>query len=239
MLLALLLAVLLACAPAVQAPPDPAFVPVASPAGPAWAWAEDPALQVAVADDDAGEWTRGLYVRYGDTLVATRSARPWLGSEGWMPLVLALPDVEEPLVDASDELVLAMTGSSEHGCEADDLAVRVSPRRTGAGVSVTLEVEGIFYFAFPGDASVEVEHADGALVLPPRTLDDGESVEVEDVSGLSLGGLTPAPIRVDLRPALPWFQVADDGDFLEGDMDHSCEIAGADFRPRATVEMEL
>ena len=75
---------------------------------------------LADTDDLSDEWTRGLYFLAGDFVYAAWSDPSYTpGIPRWMPpfVVSAQPGVD-PLVDATDSLVLQVKGSGEHGKHA-------------------------------------------------------------------------------------------------------------------------
>lgn len=219
--LVFVLVLLGACAPASEEPPGPAWAPVDDPAGPAWGLAEDPAWVVAVADDTAGTYTRGVYVRHDDAVLATWTTRAWLDDEGWVPLVLALPRTDGTALGRvdGDTLVLALDGSDEHGCPAHDLEARVTVGPDG----VSLALAGIPYLALPRAGTLTVADTDGRWTGDADDLGVDESEVFAGVTALGADALQPDGPLLTAEEPLPWLQIEGHDGFLEVDFDHGCE----------------
>ncbi|MFT4978968.1 MAG: hypothetical protein ACI8S6_004878 [Myxococcota bacterium] len=199
---------------------------VAHRAGRAWRWhgadeGEDE-IEVVVVEG-AEQWTDGFYIRRGEALLATWSSREWAEEAGWVPLLLVGFD-EEPFT-VGDTIVFQGRGSSEHGCDGVTwLFITFSLDEEGT-LGVEVAAEGMPYFALP---------AEGALVAA-----DGVAVEGVDLATLEasivLDGVRSAelalpwgPLRIEAEEAIPWMQLQPHEDFVELDLDHSCEIDGVE-----------
>lgn len=212
---------------------SPAWLPVDDPIGPAWERDGTP-WRVAVADDEAGAYTRGVYLRRGDHLLAAWTERAWLGDEGWVPLLLALPRAgeEEPGSVDGEALVLALDGSEEHGCPAHALEVRV----TIEDDAPVLDVHGVPYLALPAEGALEVDHAEGRWTAEASTLSEPHAFSgATTLAADALG----AGALLTVEVALPWLQLEPWGGFVEVDFDHGCEADPPMRAPRLRLTPEL
>lgn len=212
---------------AAPAPPDSGWLSVDHAEGEAWEWAPDPSLRVIlVHPPEPGterDWTPGLYVEWGEELVGFETTRAWREDTGLVPLLVASPRSEgtEAHVDG-DALVLGLNGSEEHGCPADALEVRISPRTGAPASGVLVEVSGVAYFLLPPEP-LWLECGGEWTELSFEELEELGSIEVGDWS--RLGQHSEAVGEVYLWPVgeVPWFQLQHHEGLVEVDLDHSCE----------------
>jgi hypothetical protein len=217
----------------------------AHPAGPSWVWNQDPALRVVLADDSGPDpWGRGLYFIYGSKVHGALVSNYYVldGSCGtrWAPQILVTPRGSNPLISASGDLVLAVTGSGEHGCAAagyDQATATISAQAAGGGVDITAEIDGVAYFAFPPTGTVDVQHTGGPSSHSAWDLIANGGASVASYDGLGVtqvvsSGSALGTITLDVSTALPKFHlqggaVCPNGSppsgFIELDGDHSCE----------------
>jgi hypothetical protein len=238
----------------VTPPVTPGWSPSPHPGGPSWVWNQDPALRVVLADDNAeAPWGRGLYFVYDGQVHGSLVGNHPTCDTRWVPQILVTPRGGDPLISAADELVLAVTGSGEHGCDAlgyHQATATISAQATSAGIDITAAIDGTAYFAFPPMGTIQVQHSGGssesteASLLAdgtvPQKLYEGAGVTSASSSGSALGTIT-----LDVNPALPWLQLVGgtrctDGSpsgFIEVDVDHSCEPGF--MRPTFTLSTHI
>lgn len=186
---------------------------------PTWSWG-DGHVQLSVADTDTDARTRGVWIEVDGEPLASP-----LPSGHLAPLLIATSraDATPPLRWAEgDRLVLALAGSTEHGCPADGLEVAVDVDPTDGGL--TLLVSGVPYLlldavpVFVGQAGAPTR-----AVLPA----DGEDWTTD--RAVRAGGRSGGrPVAVGFRAPPPWLQLQRHGPALELDLDHSCEEPGFD-----------
>lgn len=238
----------------VTPPVTAGWSPSTHPAGPSWVWNEDPALQVVLADDAAPTpWGRGLYFIYDGVVHGMLLSNHYTCEPRWSPLILVTPRGSNPLISATDELVLAVTGSEMNGCGGlhyDEATAIVSAQATSTGIDITTVLDGTAYFALPPTGTVEVEHAGGSSSHTASSLvANGQSSEQtyvgQAVTGVSSSGSALGTITLGVTPALPWFQVeggalcgSPPSGFVEVDVDHSCEVPGF-ARPTFTLSTHI
>lgn len=203
---------LLPAEPAEQAAPGW----IVDPADPdrSWTWGAE-TLRVYVADTEQGDRTRGLWIEVDGVPISTM-----LPTGQRAPLIIAgtRADGTRPLhrIDG-DRLVLALSGSTEHGCPADtlELALDIDPERR----RLTVLLAGVPYVLL--DAEPILITQDGrtrAAVLPGR----GESWTSDRVRSVS-GRVGGRPVGIAFRSPPPWLQLQRHGPALELDLDHGCE----------------
>jgi hypothetical protein len=180
----------------------------------AWRWGAGE-IRVSVADTDIGDRTRGLWIEIDDVPVAAR-----LPSGQSVPLVIAgtRTDGTPPLLRIDgDRLVLALAGSTEHGCPRDALAlaVDVDPERG----RLHLLVAGVPYILLDAEpVLIAGEGGARAAVLPGP----GQSWTSDRVR-TAWGRVGGRPVGLAFRASPPWLQLQRHGPALEMDLDHGCE----------------
>lgn len=244
----------------VTPPVTPGWSPSSHPAGPSWVWNQDPALRVVLAGDDGpAPWGRGLYFIYDGQVHGSLASNYYTISgtceTRWAPLVLVKPRGSDPLISATGDLVLAVTGSGENGCAAlgyDQATATISAQATSTGVDITAVIDGTAYFAFPPAGTVQVQHAGGPSSHTASSLvangPTSEALYVDQaVTGASSSGSALGTITLGVSPALPWFQLqggpvcpggSPPSGFIEVDVDHSCEEPGF-TRPMLTLSTHI
>lgn len=223
-------------------------------AGPSWVWNQDPALRVVLVDDFApAPWGRGLYFIYDEQVHGMLMSNHYSCEPRWSPLILVTPRGSDPLISATDALVLAVSASESHDCDRlgyHEATAIVSAQATSTGIDITTEVDGTAYFAFPPDGTVEVEHMNGTTSHSAPDLVAGEDTlgtyENLAVTGATSSGSALGTITLSVSPSLPWFQIqggarcssASPSGFVEVDDDHSCLVEGFD-RPTFTLHTHI
>lgn len=240
----------------VTPPVTAGWSPATHPAGPSWVWNQDLALQVVLADDAApAPWGRGLYFIYDGQVHGSLVSNHYTCEPRWSPLILVTPRGSDPLISATDDLVLAVTGSAAHDCEDLEYhlaTAAVSAQATSTGIDITTVLDGTAYFSFPPTGTVQVQHAGGTSSHTASSLVlDGQMSEhtYEDlaVTGAISSGSELGTITLSVTPDLPWFQVqggplcangSPPSGFIEVDMDHSCLEPGF-ARPTFTLSTHI
>jgi hypothetical protein len=233
----------------------------AHPAGPSWVWNQDPALRVVLADDSAPDpWGRGVYFIYGSKVHAVQTSNYYVIADSscgsrWAPQILVAPRGSDPLISASDDLVLAVLGSDQHGCDGlgyHEATVTITAQPAGGGIDITAVLDGVGYFAFPPTGTVEVQHTGGPSSHAAADLVADGTASVENYDGLGVtqvvsSGSALGTITLDISAALPKFHLqggavcpggSPPSGFIELDGDHSCEVSGFP-RPTFTLSTHI
>jgi hypothetical protein len=239
----------------VTPPVTPGWSPSPHPGGLSWVWNQDPALRVVLADDNAGApWGRGLHFLYDDQIHGTSVGNYPTCDERWASLIPVTPRGSDPLISDADELVLAVTGSDLNGCGPrgyHQATATILAQATSTGIDITAVIDGVVYFTFPPEGTVQVQHAGGpsshtASSLVANGPLSEATYEDQAVTGASSSGSALGTITLDISPPLPWFQIqgapvctsAAPSGFIEVDFDHSCEEP--DFaRPTFTLNTHI
>jgi len=196
---------------------DPAlegWVPDPGRPGSAWTWGGG-RVRLSVEARDGEERTRGVWIE--------RDGRPLasaLPSGQRVPLLVATPRSDgSPIARAvqGDRLVLALDGSTEHGCPVDALDVAVDVDPTDG--TVTVLVAGVPYVILDANPVIVVEAPHEVQAVLPDPGGDWISDRVVRLMGTSGG----RPVRVGFAEPPPWLQLQRHGPALEVDLDHSCE----------------
>lgn len=196
-----------------------AFVEVEDPRGRRFVYNADPSLGVLLVGDDVSDLTRGLYPIFDGQLVGTWSEREWADTPGLIAPVITAPAGHEPVVETEGELVLSVLGSDEHGCPADPLEVVVRPTADGA---LTFAMRGMPYLGLPM-ATYIIEDGTGTYEVDTRNWTEGHDAVATDMEALHAQTTELGEISLLAETPIPWFQLQAHSDFIEGDLDHSCE----------------
>jgi hypothetical protein len=231
--------------------------------GYAWYWREDETVKVVLADtnDENDEWTRGLYFIIDETVHATWLETSYRDVAIWMPPLILTPrsDGTSPELGAEDDLVLAVEGSGENGCDAlgyHEVTLTISAQRIevadGSNLHrMDLEIGGVFYTLLPSTGEHEIDgytlitpdgtagEAGPHTVLPAtiETTGAGELFTLVNEATARNDGL--AYVEMTFASPIGWFQVqASQYGYVEWDIDHSCEDTSL-VRPQVSMTMWL
>jgi len=196
---------------------DPApdgWLPDPDRPGTAWSWAGG-RVRLSVEARDGEDRTRGVWIeRDGRPLASS------LPSGQRVPLLVATPRSDGAPIARSvqgDRLVLALNGSTEHGCPADALDVAVDVDPTDG--TVTVLAAGVPYVLLDANPVIVVEAPHEVQAVLPDPGSDWVSDRVVRLMGTSGG----RPVRVGFAEPPPWLQLQRHGPAVEVDLDHSCE----------------
>lgn len=223
-----LLTTLGACAPA--APPfDTGGLERVSlqPSGDRPGWERDPAdphrswrwgsgeVRISIRETDTASRTRGLWIDVDGTAIATP-----LPNGQAVPLLIVgtRTDGTAPLRRTDgDRLVLALSGSTEHGCPADALELAIDVDREHGRLH--LLVAGVPYIMLDAEPVLIAREGGARTAVLPALGQSWSSGGVRTAWG-RVGGRA---VGVDFRAAPPWLQLQRHGAALELDLDHGCE----------------
>lgn len=240
----------------VTPPVTPGWSPSPHEGGLSWVWNQDPALRVVLVDDNASApWARGVHFLYDGQVHGSSVGNYPTCDERWASLIMVTPRGNDPLISAADELVLAVTGSHEHGCGElgyHEATATIQAQATSTGIDITATIDGAAYFSFPPTGTIQVQHSGGASEATQASdLADGtlstKVYEDDAVTSVISSGSALGTITIDVSPPLPWFEIVGGtkctssslpSGFIEVDVDHSCLEPGF-ARPTFTLNTHI
>lgn len=183
-----------------------------------WMWTGGRDVVVRLVPESVGDETFGLYIEVDGAPLATWSEREWADSPGWIPLLLVGTPAAGPNADLGGALTLDVVGSEEHGCSgAATVSIDVRAER------LVVDVVGTPYMAVPAAGMLTVVDAAGAASVAGADVDLDRSRAFTDFELLTISGGDFDGLRIVADEPVPWFQVQGHSDFVEFDVDHSCE----------------
>jgi hypothetical protein len=186
-----------------------------------WLWTGDRDVVVRLVPESVGDETFGLYIEVDGAPLASWSEREWAGTPGWIPLLLVGTPSAGANADLSGALTLDVIGSDEHGCNgATTVAIDVRAGR------LVVDVVGTPYMALPSAGVLTAVDAAGASSIAGSDVVADRSREYNDFESLAVSGGDFDGLRIVADQPVPWFQVQGHSDFIELDLDHSCEQEG-------------
>lgn len=225
-----------ACSPAPELGAPPSFVEEELEGGTRWTWT-DADVEVELLDASSPDRTLGLYVSRGGVVAETVADHAWLEEEGGTPLFLiwARSDGEEPTMETSPRLELALAGSTEHGCPADELTWTLQPLDPD-GKLLSVRMEGVPYLAVPTAGSLVLTTEGQDVAIEQEDL--AEPVYWTEWDRLRHVGAEWSMTLIP-RGQTPLLQLQDQETLIEVDFDHSCELEEPVLRPTLDLLLEF